>query len=168
MSSEKEASMQGEIDNAAGMIWRHLQEHGETTLGKLKQQTKLSDQLVSMGIGWLARGERLRGTCRTCDVENVSIGANVGATDGPCRSSAPRLDHARPTTFLAVVRDDPGSPGRTGSFDRAGGGPRARVSGLHARCYPAPGRSRGGVPGDGRLAPAGFDRSGEARRRGQG
>lgn len=26
MSSEKEASMQGEIDNAAGMIWRHLRE----------------------------------------------------------------------------------------------------------------------------------------------
>jgi hypothetical protein len=51
--------MQGEIDNAAGMIWRHLHEHGETALGKLKQQTKLSDQLVSMGIGWLAREDKL-------------------------------------------------------------------------------------------------------------
>lgn len=59
MSSEKEASMQGEIDNAAGMIWRHLHEHGETTLSTLKQHTKLSDQLVSMGIGWLAREDKL-------------------------------------------------------------------------------------------------------------
>jgi hypothetical protein len=59
MSSEKEATMQGEIDNAAGMIWRHLHEHGETTLRKLKQQTKLSDQLVAMGIGWLAREDKL-------------------------------------------------------------------------------------------------------------
>ena len=33
--------------------------HGETTLGKLKQGTKLSDQLVSMGIGWLAREDKL-------------------------------------------------------------------------------------------------------------
>ncbi len=51
--------MQGEIDHAAGIIWRYLHEHGETTLGKLKQGTKLSDQLVSMGVGWLAREEKL-------------------------------------------------------------------------------------------------------------
>jgi hypothetical protein len=51
--------MQGEIDNAAGIIWRYLNEHGETTLGKLKERTKLSDQLVSMGIGWLAREGKL-------------------------------------------------------------------------------------------------------------
>ena len=51
--------MQGEIDNAAGIIWRYLDERGEVTLGKLKQGTKLSDQLVSMGIGWLAREDKL-------------------------------------------------------------------------------------------------------------
>ncbi len=51
--------MQGEIDKAAGIIWRYLHEHGETTLAKLKQGTKISDPLVSMGIGWLAREEKL-------------------------------------------------------------------------------------------------------------
>jgi hypothetical protein len=49
--------MQAEIDNAAGTIWRYLNEHGEITLSKLKQGTKLSDRLLFAGIGWLARRE---------------------------------------------------------------------------------------------------------------
>lgn len=36
--------MQAEIDRAAGIIWRYLNEHGEMTLGKLKQGTSLADQ----------------------------------------------------------------------------------------------------------------------------
>jgi hypothetical protein len=51
--------MQAEIDSAAGTIWRYLNEHGEITLSKLKQGTKLSDQLLFAGIGWLAREEKL-------------------------------------------------------------------------------------------------------------
>ncbi len=51
--------MQAEIGNAAGVIWRFLDRHGETTLAKLKQGTKLSDQLLLMGIGWLAKEEKL-------------------------------------------------------------------------------------------------------------
>jgi len=51
--------MQGEIDRAAGSIWRYLNEHGETTLAKLRQGTRLSDQLVSMGLGWLSREDKL-------------------------------------------------------------------------------------------------------------
>lgn len=51
--------MQTEIGNAAGIIWRHLDQHGETTLTKLKQGTKLSDQLLLMGLGWLAREDKL-------------------------------------------------------------------------------------------------------------
>lgn len=47
--------MEGEIGDTAGMIWQYLNEHGQTTLGKLRQGTKLSDQLVLMGVGWLAR-----------------------------------------------------------------------------------------------------------------
>ena len=47
--------MQAQIDSAAGTIWRYLNEHGEVTLRKLKQGTKLSDQLLFAGIGWLAR-----------------------------------------------------------------------------------------------------------------
>ena len=51
--------MQTEIGSAAGIIWRHLDQHGETTLTKLKQGTKLSDQLLRMGLGWLAKEEKL-------------------------------------------------------------------------------------------------------------
>ena len=47
--------MEMEIGNAAGVIWRYLNEHGETTLTKLKQGTRLSDQLLLMGVGWLAK-----------------------------------------------------------------------------------------------------------------
>jgi hypothetical protein len=54
--------MQAEIDNAAGTIWRYLNEHGELTLSKLEQGTKLPDQLLFSGIGWLAREEKLNFT----------------------------------------------------------------------------------------------------------
>jgi len=51
--------MQAKIDSAAGTIWRYLNEHGEIPLSKLKQGTKLSDQFLFAGIGWLAREEKL-------------------------------------------------------------------------------------------------------------
>ena len=47
--------MEHEIGEAAGQIWRWLGEKGETTVTKLRQETKLSDQLLHMGLGWLAR-----------------------------------------------------------------------------------------------------------------
>jgi hypothetical protein len=46
--------MDAEIGDAAGSIWRYLDDHGEMTLSKLRQGTKLSDPLLLMGIGWLA------------------------------------------------------------------------------------------------------------------
>jgi hypothetical protein len=56
--------MQALIDSAAGTIWRYLNEHGEITLSKLKQGTKLSDQLLYAGIGWLAREDKLTFTTK--------------------------------------------------------------------------------------------------------
>jgi hypothetical protein len=47
--------METDIGDGAGAIWQYLHEHGETTLGRLRQRTKLSDQLLLMGVGWLAR-----------------------------------------------------------------------------------------------------------------
>jgi len=47
--------MEHEIGDAAGQIWRWLEEKGETTVTKLRQETELSDQLLHMGLGWLAR-----------------------------------------------------------------------------------------------------------------
>jgi len=51
--------MEAKIGHAAGMSWQYLERHGETTLSKLKQGTKLSDQLLLMALGWLARENKL-------------------------------------------------------------------------------------------------------------
>jgi Winged helix-turn-helix domain (DUF2582) len=51
--------MEGEIGGAAGVIWQFLDQHGETVLNRLKQGTKLSDQMLLMGLGWLAREGKL-------------------------------------------------------------------------------------------------------------
>ena len=59
MRSRRSWSIEAEIGDAAGTTWRYLDEHGETTLGRLRQGTKVSDQLLLMGIGWLEREEKL-------------------------------------------------------------------------------------------------------------
>ena len=51
--------MEAEIGKAAGISWQYLDHHGETTLSKLKQGTKLSEQILLMAIGWLARESKL-------------------------------------------------------------------------------------------------------------
>lgn len=51
--------MEGEIGGAAGIIWQFLDQHGETALNRLKQGTRLSDQMLLMGLGWLAREGKL-------------------------------------------------------------------------------------------------------------
>ena len=51
--------MDGEIGEAAGRIWRHLEQHGAATLRHLQQQTALPERLLLMGIGWLAREGQL-------------------------------------------------------------------------------------------------------------
>jgi hypothetical protein len=52
--------MEAEIGRAAGSIWHHLAgQPGATTLSKLKQATDLSDQLLLLGLGWLAREGKL-------------------------------------------------------------------------------------------------------------
>ena len=51
--------MENQIGKASGIIWQYLDEHSETTLSKLKRETKLSDDLLLMGLGWLAREDKL-------------------------------------------------------------------------------------------------------------
>jgi hypothetical protein len=48
-----------EIGEAAGRIWQYLAEHGETTLRQLQRGTTLPERLLHMGIGWLAREDKL-------------------------------------------------------------------------------------------------------------
>lgn len=51
--------MNEEIGEAAGVVWRYLDTQGETTVTKLKEATKLSDQVVMLALGWLAREGKL-------------------------------------------------------------------------------------------------------------
>ena len=51
--------MDTEIGEAAGRIWQYLAEHGETTLRQLQRGTTLSERLLHMGVGWLAREDKL-------------------------------------------------------------------------------------------------------------
>jgi len=51
--------MEEQIGNAAGVVWRALDEHGTMTTSKLKQQTKLAEPVVFMAVGWLAREHKV-------------------------------------------------------------------------------------------------------------
>ena len=52
--------MDTEIGEAAGRIWRYLAQHEMATLHQLKRGTTLPERLLLMGVGWLAREEKLR------------------------------------------------------------------------------------------------------------
>ena len=47
------------IGETAGKIWEFVKEHEEVTVLKIKTNLKLSNSLVCMGIGWLAREEKV-------------------------------------------------------------------------------------------------------------
>ena len=51
--------METAIGEAAGRIWQYLAEHGEATLRQLQRGTNLPERLVHMGVGWLAREDKL-------------------------------------------------------------------------------------------------------------
>lgn len=51
--------MDTEIGEAAGRIWRYLTQHEAVTLRQLQRGTTLPERLLLMGIGWLAREEKL-------------------------------------------------------------------------------------------------------------
>ena len=51
--------METAIGEAAGRIWCYLAEHGEATLRQLQRGTTLPERLVHMGVGWLAREDKL-------------------------------------------------------------------------------------------------------------
>jgi hypothetical protein len=51
--------MEAQIGEAAGRIWQYLAEQGEATLRQLQRGTTLPERLVLMGVGWLAREDKL-------------------------------------------------------------------------------------------------------------
>lgn len=47
------------IGTTAGEIWRHLDANGATALSSLKVQLDQSETLILMGLGWLARENKI-------------------------------------------------------------------------------------------------------------
>jgi hypothetical protein len=47
------------VGDSAGKIFQYLEKNGEVSVLKLKTGLKLSSSLVCMGIGWLAREDKL-------------------------------------------------------------------------------------------------------------
>ena len=54
-----EDRMDRQIGEAAGRIWQYLAQHGAATLPQLQRGTALPERLVHMGVGWLAREDKL-------------------------------------------------------------------------------------------------------------
>lgn len=51
--------MDMQIGEAAGRIWQYLAVYGEATLPQLQRGTTIPERLLHMGVGWLAREEKL-------------------------------------------------------------------------------------------------------------
>ncbi len=48
-----------QIGTAAGEIWRYLNENGKATINSLSRELSESERMIQMGIGWLAREDKL-------------------------------------------------------------------------------------------------------------
>lgn len=44
----------------AGEIWRYLEKNEEASVGKLTQGLKQTDRMILLGLGWLAREDKLK------------------------------------------------------------------------------------------------------------
>jgi hypothetical protein len=51
--------MNEEIGKAAGAVWKALEANAPMSPTKLKKATGLKDNLLYMGLGWLAREEKV-------------------------------------------------------------------------------------------------------------
>jgi hypothetical protein len=51
--------MMDEIMQVPGKIWHYLNSHGESTIYQIKKEIKLPDSLIYMGIGWLAKEDKI-------------------------------------------------------------------------------------------------------------
>lgn len=47
------------IGQSAGQIWEYLSENGEVTLTKMKKELDLNGNFAEMGLGWLAREDKV-------------------------------------------------------------------------------------------------------------
>ena len=58
-ASEKEIAINGQVGDAAGEVWRLLDQGGKHSLAQLKKKFSGSDELLGFAVGWLAREDKL-------------------------------------------------------------------------------------------------------------
>lgn len=51
--------MINQIGRSAGAVWKYLNEHSEAKPSEIKKALKLTDDVLWMAIGWLAREDKL-------------------------------------------------------------------------------------------------------------
>ncbi len=51
--------MQQTIGNTAGQIWEHLHAHGATSALRLKSALSISNSIMFLALGWLAREDKI-------------------------------------------------------------------------------------------------------------
>ena len=54
--------IQDQIIESAGMIYNYLSENGEVTVNKMTKDLDLNENMISMGLGWLSREDKLNYT----------------------------------------------------------------------------------------------------------
>lgn len=59
MTTMNADSIQAQIGEAAGSVWRALNDHGPMSMAKLTRLTKLQRDTAAMAVGWLAREDKV-------------------------------------------------------------------------------------------------------------
>ena len=62
--------MQDQIIESAGMIYNYLSDKGEVTLNKMSKDLDLEQNMISMGLGWLSREDKIEYTKK---IRSVSV-----------------------------------------------------------------------------------------------
>lgn len=51
--------MQDEIGQTAGMVWAYLDGHGESSTLQIRSSLKITQTLLFLSLGWLAREDKI-------------------------------------------------------------------------------------------------------------
>ena len=58
-SKNQEEQMMETIGQSAGQIWEYLESNGEVSLSKMRKDLDLAGNFTEMGLGWLAREDKI-------------------------------------------------------------------------------------------------------------
>jgi hypothetical protein len=59
VSGDSTIAMQYQIGTIAGQIWQYLDVHGSATVLKIKAVLGISNSMLYLGLGWLAREDKI-------------------------------------------------------------------------------------------------------------